>query len=714
VKPGSAKSALKGLVSRFSFFLLLAALAGTAGGRETSFWVTERDSDFRSGTPEHVSVKRPGVVLLAPELDTLFSAEENYFWCLARDNEGIIYAGSGDSGRVYSIDARGRTALFMDSLDLEVLSLAVDAQGAVYAGTAPQGLIWRTDAEGESSVFFETGESYVWCLAFDERGNLYAGTGDRGKIYKVDPDGKGEVFYETGERHVMCAEYRQGRLVVGTEGTGLVFSIDASGSARVLYDCDEQEVRDVACDDDGVTYAAAIARTKSVAGPVLGDASPFAGDDQDEQKQGSSVYRIAADGTASKLWTSTRSTIYCLWLASVDSLLMGTGDEGRIYCLSRRQIELVDRVGDSQVLDLLGSADRLVFSTGNKARVFSTGPGLSRSGTLVSKAFDTDGISRWGALSWEADVPRGASLTLQVRSGNSETPNRTWSDWSDTLVTTGGVPETPPARFVQWKATLSSAGGTSAPALRKLTLAYAEKNLAPVVTGLTVLPQGIPFMDGGIDRMPGRVSQTLPGGLKVEYSVVKDDVERAIENAEWARIIRTVTWEASDPNGDKQRFSVYYRRVEDNRWRLLDEDLEEAIFAWNTSAWPDGAYVLRVVGTDLPDNLPSEALTAEAVSLPFDVDNTAPIVSNLQSARERTGLKITGTLSDAMSAVTELHYSVDEGDWKMLQSSDGLLDSRKEDFSILLGVLEPGEHTIAVRTIDGAGNIGIGSLTIGR
>jgi hypothetical protein len=625
-----------------------------------------------------------------------------------------LYAGSGDGGRVYSIDARGRTELFMDSLDLEVLSVAVDGRGAVYAGTAPGGLIWKKAASGQSSVFFETGESYVWCLAFDGEGNLYAGTGDKGKVYKIRPDGKGDVFYETGERHVMCAQYMNGRLVVGTEGTGLVFAIDPDGKGSVLYDCDEQEVRDVACADDGVTYAAAIARTRNVAGPALEAVVPPTAEDTGEQKQGSSVYRIAADGTTSRLWTSSRSTVYCVWVASGDSVLLGTGDEGRIFSIGRGQLELVDRVADSQVLDLVGSGGRLVFCTGNKARVFAAGPKTSRSGTLVSKAFDTNGVSRWGALSWDAEVPRGAWLKLQLRSGNSETPNRTWSNWSEEMAASGEIPETPPARFVQWKATLSSGGGASSPALKRVSLAFAEKNLAPVVGGLRILPQGVRFTEGGLDRMPERVSQTLPGGIKVEYSAVKDEAVRAVEGAAWARTVRTAVWEATDPNNDSQKFAVYYRRPEENNWKLIEDGVEQPVFAWNTSSWPDGSYLLRVVGSDLTDNLPSEALSSEAVSLPFDVDNTAPVVSRLKSAKTASGTVVGGTLSDAMSAVTELHYSVDGGDWTQAQASDGLLDSRAEDFSIVIDSLEAGEHTVGIRAIDGAGNVGTGSLLIER
>jgi len=713
VRPGILRVLARSLMLSFVWMFLVSAFAGGASGLGTSFWTSERESDFRSGTSEHISIRQPGAVLLAPKLDTLVSSEENYFWCLARDERGYIYAGSGDSGKVYRIDPRGEVTLLTVGVDLEVLCLAVDKDGRVFAGTAPRGLIQLVRPNGESSVFFDTKESYVWCLTFDKNGNLYAGTGDEGRVYKIKPDGSGELFYETGERHVTCALYRNGELTIGTEGSGLVMSLDETGRARVLYDCDEEEVRDLAAGPDGVTYAAAIARTGSVAGPSPGQRGSPASDIT-EKKRASSVYRIYADGTASKVWGTSRSTVYSLWLAGEDSLFLGTGDEGRIYCLNNRQLELVDRVGDSQVLDVMGDGERFVFCTGNSARIYSAGPGVAREGTLTSRVFDTANISRWGALSWDAVVPHGTSLKLQTRSGNCENPDKTWSDWSEPLVTSGGVPDTQPGRFVQWRARLDSGKSSRSPLLQRVSLAYAGKNLQPVVTSVRVMPQGIPFSAGGIERVPERVSQTLPGGIRVEYSVLKDGTERVSDSALWARTIRTATWEAFDPNGDEQTFSVYYRGVEANRWKLISEDIEGTVFTWNTSTYPDGSYVLRVVSSDSPDNIPGEALSVEAVSPPFDVDNTAPSVLALRSSGEANRVTVTGSLSDEMSPLVELHYSLDGEGWVRLQSTDGLIDSREETFSLVIEGILAGEHTITIRVADLAGNVGSGSILVGR
>lgn len=681
--------------------------------RETSFWTTQKASEFLNGTPSCVSVRRSDLVSLAPELDTLFSSEENYFWCIARDEKGNLYAGSGDGGNVYKLDRNGKSSLFLDTPELEILSLAIGGDGSVYAGTSPGGLVYRIRPDGKSSVFFSTGESYVWCLAFDSRGDLYAGTGNHGKIFKMKPDGSGVLFYETGEAHVMCAKFAGGKLIVGTEGSGLVVSISADGKGQVLYDCDEREVRDIVEGPSGIVYAAAVSQNKlglPAGADSSSDQSPFEG--AEPRKVSSSVYRIFKDGSAVKLWTTNRSSIFSIHLAERESLIVGTGDAGTVYGLADGKLELLEKVADSQILDIIGDGRELFFSTGNPAKIYSAGPLFCRDGTLVSSVFDADGISTWGSMSWEGESPAGSSVHFSVRSGNSEKPDKTWSDWSNDVTSSGDVAEVFPARYVQWKALLHSSSGRQAPWFGRVTLAYLEKNLAPAVSSVQVMPQNISFERGGMERVPDKVSRTFPDGIKVEYSILSAETERATEEAVWARAFRTAVWQASDPNGDKLSFSVFYRGAEEKNWKLIEKDMKEVLFTWNATSFPDGSYVLKVVASDLPDNTPSEALSAEAVSLPFDVDNTPPIVSGLGYATQKGGVRISGRAVDNMSAVVGLDYSLDGGDWRDLQSSDGLLDSEKEDFSFLLEGLSPDEHTIVVRARDNAQNIGTGKLRL--
>ena len=74
-------------------------------------------------------------------------------------------------------------------------ALAFAPGGGIYAGTSPDGKIYKIDAMGRSSVFYDPPDKYIWSLAVDKAGNVFAATGDKGIVYKITPDGKGAVFY---------------------------------------------------------------------------------------------------------------------------------------------------------------------------------------------------------------------------------------------------------------------------------------------------------------------------------------------------------------------------------------------------------------------------------------------------------------------------------------------------------------------------------------
>jgi hypothetical protein len=55
---------------------------------------------------------------------------------------------------------------------------------------------------------------------------------------------------------------------------------------------------------------------------------------------------------------------------------------------------------------------------------------------------------------------------------------------------------------------------------------------------------------------------------------------------------------------------------------------------------------------------------------------------------------------------------LDGHDWLDALSDDGVVDSSKEVFTIKLPHLEAGEHVLALRAYDTAGNVGVGKAVI--
>ena len=88
-------------------------------------------------------------------------------------------------------------------------------------------------------------------------------------------------------------------------------------------------------------------------------------------------------------------------------------------------------------------------------------------------------------------------------------------------------------------------------------------------------------------------------------------------------------WAATDDdNGDSLIFTIEIRGVHETAWKLLKDKVRERYWSWDSTAFPDGEYRLRVTASDLPGNPPAEALSASLTeSEPFLIDNTPPRIA---------------------------------------------------------------------------------------
>ena len=85
-----------------------------------------------------------------------------------------------------------------------------------------------------------------------------------------------------------------------------------------------------------------------------------------------------------------------------------------------------------------------------------------------------------------------AAVDVFTRSGNTATPDDTWSAWSGPYAASQGEEiKSPNARYLQWKAVLS--GKQASPVLTSVSAAYVQRNLRPKFTSLTVHPAGTVF-----------------------------------------------------------------------------------------------------------------------------------------------------------------------------------------------------------------------------
>jgi hypothetical protein len=310
-------------------------------------------------------------------------------------------------------------------------------------------------------------------------------------------------------------------------------------------------------------------------------------------------------------------------------------------------------------------------------------------------------MAQFGRVLWRGEA-RGARVTLSTRSGNTETPDTTWSAWEGGATPAEGRRiASPPARYLQWRMELSS----GEPRIESVEAAWREQNLPPRIEDLVVAPQGLGFREGDLLPRTEPITQNLPGGQKVEYSInpaAGPAGMRALPA--WARGLRTVQWKGSDPNGDPLKYRVEVRAEPAGDWIQLEDDLEGTAFTWDTQALPDGRYRLRITATDAAGNAVGEERTAEAVSEPFGIDNSPPAVTALDVRPDGQGVRLTARAEDRGSTLSRFEVSIDDGAWRAVSPDGGLADDRELSIRARLDNVKPGEHTVSVRAIDLAGN----------
>jgi len=91
--------------------------------------------------------------------------------------------------------------------------------------------------------------------------------------------------------------------------------------------------------------------------------------------------------------------------------------------------------------------------------------GGAGSGNRVSRVMDAHQMVTWDRLTYQADVPAGATLRVSVRIGSTSKPDASWSAW--TPVASGGR-VVGDSRYLQYRVEMSTTGGANSPVLRDI------------------------------------------------------------------------------------------------------------------------------------------------------------------------------------------------------------------------------------------------------
>jgi hypothetical protein len=706
-------------MNKFAALILLASAPTVCLAVDTHVWEQSDQAEFTRGTPRKLSIRSDGHITLAPEFKELDSTNVPYLWAIAEDSKGTLYyaggAPTGATTKIYALSKNAKPRVFAELPGLEVHALAIDAQDRLYAAVLPDAKIYRIDASGKPQLFFDAKSKYIWSLAFDHHGSLFVATGDAGIIYKVASDGSGSKFFDTEETHARSMLVDEDdNLIVGTEPSGLVVRISPQGRAFVLYQTNKREVTAVA-ERDGVVYAASVGNkplSVSVTGPapVLPSAPPLAngagvphttpnpptlapavGSISASVTGGSEVYRIQKDGFAERIWNSATDIVYAAAFDAAGKLLLGTGNRGIVYRVDSDQLstELLN-APPTQVTTFLQGKNGIVYAaTGNVGNLYAISPGLEKTGTLESEVLDANDFAYWGKVHLTSAL-HGGAVSLEARSGNLNHPEKNWSPWRKVEVSElGGSIPSPAARFLQYRITLTKSAANESPDLSVVDIAYLPKNIAPRVQQIEFAPFNYrqapanQFLERSVLPSGSPSTVTLPAVGRKRTSPPTPNLEsNATSTLQYNKGYITVRWSAEDPNGDPIAFKVELRRKSDTQWRVLKEKLQDRFYSLDSTAFEDGRYVVRVTASDAPGNPPENALSSSFESDSFVIDNTPPEILNVAASAAGTKRTFKFTAKDALSWIDKAEYSINGGEWTVLEPVNKVTDSQSLDYQV--------------------------------
>jgi len=699
------------------------------------FWRTRNAEDFLAGEIEGFAVTSRGELRPGPSLEKIATFTDPFVLSQATAPNGDRFFGTGNDGKVYRLRGKELKLVFT-AAEPEIYSLAFH-DGALYAGSSPNGKVYRVDPEsGKGTTFYDPKQAYIWALEFLGNGDLAVATGVEGKLFRVTPKGEGKVWFDAPETHLRSIAVRSdGTLLAGGSGKGRIYEVRADGTAHALYDSSLNEISSIWVDPStGIGWAAGVSNVLPSSAPVKaqpkaaqssGQSASASADKKDSgsaeatptvdvsfsfedssasvsQAGSGELYKINTDGFVEIARKFDREMVYAITGGRNGSVLLSTGPQGRIYEMKDGEVALIATVPEKQVVSISSTNGETLITTTNSGAVYRMGNGFSAKAEFRSAAKDVDRFSHFGHFRIEGNDVADGRLAIAFRSGNTRTPDATWSAWTSDVASSDGTISAPPGRYVQYR--LRMPKPTAGVAVDAVTVAYVNRNVAPSIDNVVVQDPAVVFISSSYPASPQIVEATNPDEYGIFTSLENPRDKNEQGKKVYRKGFRTITWRAHDDNGDSLRYTLSFRRKGTDKWLRLRDAMDETQMNFDTSQLPDGTYQLRLVATDAVDN-PEAPLSDAKEGVEFQVDNTPPAI-----AVTTQGDDVIIRITDKLSTVGKVEYSADAQKWIRLTPADGLADSPDETYKLKRNAVEG--KFVVVRATDAFYNVATANVTL--
>jgi hypothetical protein len=664
----------------------LLAFAPAARAVGTRTFELDTLDDLSGGDLKGTTVDSLGHVRAGFELGSLPVGDANSIWSVLAQPDGSVLLGTGNTGKIFRASG-GQISPLAETSQLAVTSMVTGFNKAVFAATIPNGRIFRLDGNKVTQFAELEGADHVWALAFDAKQNsLFAATGPQGKLFRIDASGKAQVYFDSDEPHlVSLALADDGTLYAGSSGKALLYRITGPGRASVLYDFPGEDVKGIALGPKGTLYAI----SNEYSDPPEVPKRAAAGQGQSgpvsatRPKPGKgTLTRFDTDGRPEKLLRREDTHFVSLAVDGEGRPYVGTGVEGRVYSVDEAHTStLVADTDERQIGAILFAGTKRYIASSDPPVLHEVRGMGGPEAVWTSKVLDAGVRAHFGRLMWRSTGP----IEMSTRTGNTQVPDKTWSDWSAPLGAPGKV-TSPPARFSQVRARFTRDSGAI---LSQVVLPFVTDNLRAVVTSVDATPKNTP---------PAAKDNAVPssgGEIEKHSSVIK------------------LTWKVDNPDGDALRYRLSYRLDGQTHYRDLtrpEELLTKTEYEWETASLPEGPYRVRVEATDETVNPPDRAFKHSLESPVIIVDNTPPVFRTLTAQ----GRHIHGDAVDGVGPIARIDVAVDgRNEWRPFLPLDGVFDEPVEAFDLdVTSLVGAGSHLVAVRVFDQAGNFTVRDIEV--
>ncbi len=743
--------------------------ASTSFAVETKMVGDNVFSDFNDGITTGVVISDRGDLSFGGTLNFIDSTTASMTWSLVAAPDGkTAWLATGNDGKIMQLKDN-KLSCTLEFNDIHPTALLWDQeQKALLIGTAPSGQIFKVD-EGKTTatLWFDTKENYVWDMVKDKNNNVYAATGTDGKIYKIEKQETGKLFTKLDNgKNILHLEFFGNDLYASTQNKAYLYKIDSDGNNRVVYSSkDDEEIRTFSFDKAGNVYAAVNSTKTSgesspatkpsdmlqsltkITGAIPIEIKTLSEDIGSSNRQTTStnrpagksfVVKITPDGFFKKLWTATDAPIYDMTFANDHDLLVACGNKGKLYCLDTDgNSSRIGQVSEKSITKFANNKNNdILFATNNKVTIGKyVLPTDAKTCEFQSRVLSADQSVRWGNLQISTVTPfkDGKALSVELRHGNSAMPeNGGWSEWkplkrieSENDVKLSFDTERPVAQYVQYRLTLAKTE-PSFPKIDSVMLFNVQNNIAPVITAIN-------FPQLGSAPKPPVSSPASDKSLESLLNKISGDSNKSTDSAKTSHSSPTtpvsvasnkptktfdITWNASDPNGDKLRYDLAYKAEDESQWRQIDDHILDPKATLLVDFVPDGIYRFKLDAFDDRSNSYDTALSASLVSKAVTFDKTPPVIADLKA--ERIGQKnewtVTTSVTDALSNISSFEVSTDDhDDPEFILPTDGLFDGRKKEFAFRVvptAKFTNTEYIVTVRATDQQGNQSMSKIVL--